>query len=222
MHEKKLVGEKAVEFIKDGMVIGLGTGTTVHHTIVKLGQLVKEGMEIKGIPTSLQTEELATELGIPLIDYNEVTHIDVAVDGADEVDANLALIKGGGGALLREKIIAKAADTFIVVATPDKMVSKLGAFGLPVEVVPFGIEFTKHEIEKMGLKPVFRKLGDQPFKTDNSNYIFDCKVPETVDLKEIETDLIQIPGVVEHGLFVDMATMVITLDEEKNVVSIEK
>ena len=118
MNEKRLVGEKAVDFIKDGMVVGLGTGSTVYYTIMKLGQLVKEGLSIQGIPTSIQTEELATKLGIPLASFQEIEQIDVAIDGADEVDSNLDLIKGGGGALLREKIIAKAAKKFIVVATP--------------------------------------------------------------------------------------------------------
>ena len=125
LNEKLLVGEKAVEFIKDGMVVGLGTGSTVYYTIMKLGQLVKEGLSIQGIPTSIQTEELAKKLEIPLASYKEIEKIDVAIDGADEVDSNLDLIKGGGGALLREKIIAKAAKKFIVVATPSKMVGKI-------------------------------------------------------------------------------------------------
>ena len=126
MNEKKIVGEKAVEFIKDGMVVGLGTGSTVYYTILKLGQLVKEGLSIQGIPTSIQTAELAKKLGIPLGSFKEIEQIDIAIDGADEVDFQFNLIKGGGGALLREKIIAKAAQKFIVVATPAKLSEKLG------------------------------------------------------------------------------------------------
>src|SRR3954468_7261072 len=156
LNEKQLVGENAVEFIKDGMVVGLGTGSTVYYTIMKIGQLVKEGLSIQGIPTSIQTAELATKLGISLASFQEIGEIDVAIDGADEVDSNLDLIKGGGGALLREKIIAKAAKQFIVVATPSKMVEKLGVQRLPVEVVPFGAELTEKHLRELGGNPVLR------------------------------------------------------------------
>ena len=121
LNEKKIVGEKAADFVKDGMVVGLGTGSTVYYTILKLGQLVKEGLSIQGIPTSIQTAELAKRLDIPLVSFQEIEQIDVAIDGADEVDFHFNLIKGGGGALLREKIIAKAAQKFIVVATPAEI-----------------------------------------------------------------------------------------------------
>ena len=212
LNEKKLVGEKAVEFIKDGMVVGLGTGSTVYYTIMKLGQLVKEGLSIQGIPTSVQTEELAKKLGIPLASFKEIEQIDVAIDGADEVDSNLDLIKGGGGALLREKIIAKAAKKFIVVATPSKMVEKLGAFPLPVEVVPFGAEWTAKHLQELRGEPTLRQINGKPYQTDNGNYIFDCVFPNITQIHKLEESLNKIPGVIENGLFIGMADLVISLD----------
>ena len=212
MNEKQLVGEKAVEFIKDGMVVGLGTGSTVYYTIMKLGQLVKEGLSIQGIPTSIQTEELAKKLGIPLASFKEIEQIDVAIDGADEVDSNLDLIKGGGGALLREKIIAKAAKKFIVVATPSKMVEKLGAFPLPVEVVPFGAEWTAKHLQELRGEPTLRQINGKPYQTDNGNYIFDCVFPNITQIHELDESLNKIPGVIENGLFIGMADLVISLD----------
>ncbi|WP_413300855.1 ribose-5-phosphate isomerase RpiA [Bacillus sp. 1P10SD] len=222
MVDKKIVGEKAAEFVKDGMVVGLGTGSTVFYTIQKLGQLVKEGLSIKGIPTSVQTEELAKELGIPLTSFSEIESIDIAIDGADEVNSELELIKGGGGALLREKIIARAAKIFIVVADSSKMVEKLGAFRLPVEVITFGYEMTEKNIRAIGLVPEIRLNGETPFITDNGNYIFDCQIPEHVQPERLERMLNMIPGVVENGLFVGMTDMVITLDQIKNVVVLRR
>ncbi|MEH7381089.1 ribose-5-phosphate isomerase RpiA [Bacillus sp. JJ1533] len=216
MNEKKAVGEKAVDYIKDGMVVGLGTGSTVFYTITKLGELVQNGLSIKGIPTSKQTEKLAKEIGIPLISFNEVEHIDVAVDGADEVDPDLNLIKGGGGALLREKIIANAAKTFIVIADPDKNVTRLGSFPLPVEVLPFGIEMTKKKIQELGITLQLRQVQGNPFRTDNGNYILDCRLPDMTNLKELERELNLIPGVIENGLFLGMTDKYITLDRAKD------
>jgi len=218
MNEKQLVGEKAAEYVKDGMIVGLGTGSTVFYTIKKLGELVNQGLSIKGIPTSIQTETLARELRIPLAPFSEVERIDVAIDGADEVDSNLNLIKGGGGALLREKIIAKAANTFIVVADSSKVVEALGSFPLPAEVIPFGYEMTKKHIKELGIDPILRQVNNQPYKTDNGNYIFDCRISNIFDAAKLERELNMIPGVVENGLFVKMADVVITLDNEKNVV----
>lgn len=222
MVDKKIVGEKAADFVKDGMVVGLGTGSTVFYTIQKLGQLVKEGLSLKGIPTSVQTEELAKELGIPLTSFSEIESIDIAIDGADEVNSDLELIKGGGGALLREKIIARAAKTFIVVADSSKRVEKLGAFRLPVEVIPFGYEMTEKHIRAMGLVPEIRLNRENPFITENGNYIFDCEISEHVQPEMLERMLNMIPGVVENGLFVGMTDLVITLDPEKNVVMLRK
>ena len=222
MDAKRLVGEKAVEYIKDGMVVGLGMGSTVYYTLLKLGELVKEGLDIKGIPTSVQTEQLAKELRIPLLNSSEMEYIDVTIDGADEVDPDFALIKGGGGALLREKIIANASEQFIVVATREKMVKQLGDFGIPVEVIPFCVEFVKEEMKRIGLNPVLREQNGHPFKTDNGNYVVDCSVSEPFDPKEMEMELNMIPGVVENGLFNDMVDIVVSLDDEKNVVVMKR
>lgn len=215
MNEKKEVGEKAVEYVKDGMVVGLGTGSTVFYTITKLSQLVQQGLSIKGVPTSEQTKQLAIQLGIPLVSFNEIEQIDVAIDGADEVDSELNLIKGGGGALLREKIIAAAAKTFIVVADSDKNVDTLGTFPLPIEVVPFGYEMTAKHIRKLGGSPKLRKKDETPYRTDNGNYIIDSSFQEITQSRELEKNLNLIPGVVDNGLFVDMADIVITIKDKK-------
>ncbi|MFC3884646.1 ribose-5-phosphate isomerase RpiA [Bacillus songklensis] len=219
MNEKQLVGEKAAEFVKDGMVVGLGTGSTVYYTLKKLGRLVKEGLSIQGIPTSVQTEKLAKEFGIPLANFGEIEQIDVAIDGADEVDPNLNLTKGGGGALLREKIIANAAKQFIVVADSSKLVEKLGTFLLPVEVVPFGFSMTERYIRELGCSLEIRLKEGKPFVTDNGNYIFDCNFPDIPYPETLERKLNSIPGVVENGLFVGMTDMLVTLDENKNVMT---
>ncbi|WHY01369.1 ribose-5-phosphate isomerase RpiA [Neobacillus sp. DY30] len=215
MNEKKEVGEKAVEYVKDGMVVGLGTGSTVFYTIMKLGQLVQQGLTIKGVPTSEQTEQLAIELGIPLGSFEEVEQIDVAIDGADEVDPELNLIKGGGGALLREKIIAAAAKTFIVVADSDKNVDTLGTFPLPIEVVPFGYEMTVKHIKELGGSLKLRQKDGKTYLTDNGNYIIDSSFQEIMHPRELEKNLNLIPGVVDNGLFVGMADRVITFKDKK-------
>jgi ribose 5-phosphate isomerase A len=222
LNEKKEVGEKAVDFVKEGMVVGLGTGTTVLHTISKLGKLVQQGFYIKGIPTSKQTEKLAIEVGIPLVSFNEIDHIDLAIDGADEVNRELDLIKGGGGALLREKIIAKAAKNFIVVADSQKVVNKLGSFPLPVEVVPFGFEMTMKHIRELGGSPKLRQKNGVPFITDNGNYIIDCDFSGLQFTEYLEKNINMIPGVVDNGLFIGMADIVITLDRDKSITIYER
>ncbi|WP_079508666.1 ribose-5-phosphate isomerase RpiA [Mesobacillus jeotgali] len=213
MNEKRLVGEKAVEYVKNGMVVGLGTGSTVYYTIKKLGELVRAGMNIKGIPTSEQTAALAREEGITLTDFNEVESIDIAIDGADEVDADLNLIKGGGGALLREKIIANAASTFIVVADSSKNSVKLGTFPLPVEIVQFGFQMTTRKIIGLGCKPKLRLKDGTPVITDNGNYILDCEFKSIESPAVLEQKLNMIPGVVENGLFVNLAARVISIND---------
>ncbi len=214
-----MVGEKAaIEFIKDGMIVGLGTGSTVYYTIVKIAEQIKSGLQIQGVATSLQTEILAKKLGIPLLRIEEVEKIDLAIDGADEVDSQFNAIKGGGGALLREKVIANAADIFVVVADSKKVVSTLGSFPLPVEVVPFGAELTERQIQKLGCTTSFRQKEDTIFVTDNGNYIIDCFFSSIQNPKELQIELNQIPGVAENGLFVDRIHHLVTLDKEKNIV----
>ncbi|MEH7246127.1 ribose-5-phosphate isomerase RpiA [Neobacillus niacini] len=222
MLDKKEVGEKAIDYVKDGMVVGLGTGSTVYYFISKLGQLVQQGLSIKGVPTSKQTEKLANELGIPLVSFNEIEQIDVAIDGADEVDQELHLIKGGGGALLREKIIAAAAKTFIVIADSHKNVNKLGTFPLPIEVVPYGVEMTIKHIRELGGSPELRKKDGTIFLTDNGNYILDSSFQEIKQPKELEKNLNLIPGVVDNGLFVGMADAVITIVDNKLVTIVRR
>jgi ribose 5-phosphate isomerase A len=222
LNEKKEVGEKAVEYVKDDMVVGLGTGSTVYYFISKLSQLVQQGLSIKGVPTSKQTEKLAIELGIPLISLNEIEQIDVTVDGADEVDSELNLIKGGGGALLREKIIANAAKTFIVVADSHKNVDTLGTFPLPIEVVPFGYEMTMKYIGELGGNSKLRHREGTPFLTDNGNYIIDTSFQEIKQPKELEKNLNLIPGVVDNGLFVGMADAVMTIVDNKLVTKVQR
>ncbi|WP_179195761.1 ribose-5-phosphate isomerase RpiA [Bacillus sp. OV166] len=222
MNEKKEVGEKAVDYVKEGMVVGLGTGSTVFYTISKLGKLVQQGFSIKGIPTSKQTEKLAIDVGIPIVSLNEIDHIDLAIDGADEVNRDLDLIKGGGGALLREKIIAKAAKTFIVVSDSHKNVETLGTFPLPIEVVPFGYEMTMKYIRELGGNPKLREKDGNPFLTDNGNFIIDSSFQEINHPKELEENLNLIPGVVDNGLFVGLADAVITIIDNKLVTKVRR
>lgn len=223
MNEKAAVGEKAaVDYVKDGMVVGLGTGSTVYYTILKIGEMIKQGMKVQGVATSVQTEKLAEEQGIPLLTLDEVDSIDVAIDGADEIDHHFYAIKGGGGALLREKIIAKASNKFIVVADSKKVVQKLGSFPLPVEVVPFGVRKTESYIQRFGCQTVLRMKGDTPYVTDNGNYIIDCTFDVIADPKQLEKDLNNITGVVENGLFIDMVKDVITINEDKQAILLDK
>ncbi|PKG22043.1 ribose-5-phosphate isomerase RpiA [Niallia nealsonii] len=219
MNEKAAVGERAAEeYIKDGMVVGLGTGSTVYYTIVKIADMIKNGLTISGVATSVQTENLAKSLGIPLLDLNTVQKIDIAIDGADEIDPQFCAIKGGGGALLREKLIAKHAEKFIVVVDSHKIVQQLGGFPLPVEVVPFGAKLTEKAIQKFGCKTVFREKEGKAFVTDNGNYIIDCYFSRMEKPKELAMALNGIPGVVENGLFINMVHHVITVDKKDKVI----
>lgn len=216
MVEKQAVGEKAAEFVKDDMIVGLGTGSTVYYTILKLGERVKSGLRIQGVPTSKETEKLARQVGIPLVTLADVNKLNLAIDGADEVDNQFSLIKGGGGALLREKMIAKASEQFIVVADSTKLVQTLGAFPLPVEVVRFGWEMTAKHIRDLGCVPRLRLLEDHtPFITDNGNYIIDCHFQEIKRPHELEVTLNMMPGVVENGLFNNLTSRVITIRNQQ-------
>ncbi|MEF8848086.1 MAG: ribose-5-phosphate isomerase RpiA [Candidatus Thermoplasmatota archaeon] len=208
---KKLAGEKAVEHIENGMIVGLGTGTTVKYALLKIGELVKEGLDIKGIPTSQQTKKVALEQKIPLTTLNENPKIDVTIDGADEVDSNLNLIKGGGGALTREKIIAYHSKKLIIIVDDSKIVKALGIdFPLPIEVVKFGWTSTKETLEKLGCKAERRiVIAEEPYITDNSNYVIDCDFNRIKKPEELEEKINLIPGVVENGLFIDLADEVI-------------
>ncbi len=206
---KKIAGDKAAEYVEDGMTVGLGTGSTVNWTVIKLGEMVANGLKIRGIPTSVQTEKLAREHNIPLVDFSEVTDLDIAIDGADEIDPELNLIKGGGGALVREKLVAASSRRFIVVADDSKLVEKLGEFPLPVEIVPFAWETTEKRVAEFGINPQRRMKKGEPFVSDNGNYILDCNCGAIDDPVDLHTKLKLLVGVVETGLFVGMTDIAI-------------
>lgn len=206
---KQLAAEKAVEYVEDGMKVGLGTGSTAYWAIRKLGERVQQGLKITAVATSRASEEQARELGIPLVAFGDVDHLHLTIDGADELDGQLQLIKGGGGALLREKIVAMGSTRMIVVADESKAVETLGKFPLPVEIVPFAWEWTVAELAKLGCKPELRRSGDELYKTDNGNYIADCGFEAIASAPELAKSLQGIPGVVEHGLFIGIADLAI-------------
>ena len=214
---KFAAAKRAVDFVEDGMRVGLGTGSTAAWMVRCLGELVREeGLRITGVPTSSRTADLARSVGITVVGLDEAKWLDVTIDGTDEFDAHLNLIKGGGGALLQEKIVATASDQMIVIADAAKEVSQLGAFPLPVEVVPFGWQTTKALIEEtlvsldvLGRSTSLRLNGQQPFITDEGNYIVDLHLNRIGNARQLALVINQIPGVVENGLFIDICDVVI-------------
>lgn len=211
MEAKKAAAELAVaRHVEDGMIVGLGTGSTAYWAIQNLGERVRQGLRIQTVATSLASEALARSLGIPQIAPADIAEIDVTIDGADEVDPRWNLIKGGGGALLREKIVACASRKLVIVVDEGKLVPQLGAFPLPVEIVRFGWELTQRKLAAMGAEPVLRLAADgQPVVTDNGNHLLDCRFGAIPHPAELETALRAIPGVVECGLFTSLAREVI-------------
>ena len=208
--EKEAAAQASLKFIKDGQVVGLGTGSTAAHFITLLGNEVQKGLRIRGIPTSDRSRQLAQGLGIPLVTLDECQQIDVTVDGADEVDPELRLIKGGGGALLREKIVASATRQMIVVADASKQVRMLGKFPLPVEVIKFAEALVAKRITALGAEVQLRRDGSgNPYVTDENNHILDCRFGEIRDPDGLARELNAMPGVVEHGLFIGMASVVL-------------
>ncbi len=216
MDAKQRAGYRAAELIEDGMRVGLGTGTTAYWLVERLGGRVREGLKVRCVPTSRRTEEQARSLNIPLATLGELCELDIAVDGADEIGPGLALIKGGGGALLREKLVASAARRFVVIADRSKKVEVLGRFPLPVEVVRFGWELTARRVcDVTRVEPALRReAGGEPFVTDNGNYILDCRCGEIRDPARTGRELKSLTGVVESGLFVHMAHLAIVADDE--------
>ncbi|GAA0531313.1 ribose-5-phosphate isomerase RpiA [Chitinophaga japonensis] len=206
---KKAAGEKAAELIRPGMVVGLGTGSTAYWAIQKIGAMVKQGLEIRAIATSEASARLAEELHIPLTTFAETQQLDMDIDGADEISEQLDVIKGGGGALLREKIVAFHSRQLIIIADQHKYVPVLGGYPLPIEVIPFGWEVTYNRLQQLGCKPLLRKKQEEIFITDNGNYIIDCAFGTIKDPAETNAALHHIPGVVETGLFVQMAHTVV-------------
>ncbi|KKX33892.1 ribose-5-phosphate isomerase RpiA [Rhizobium sp. LC145] len=207
--------EAALAYVEDGMRLGIGTGSTAEEFVRLLAEKVAEGLRVEGVPTSERTARLCLELGVPLKSLEELPELDLTVDGADEVDGGLSLIKGGGGALLREKIVAAASNRMIVIADETKLVDTLGAFPLPIEINPFGQTSTRIAIEKaaarLGLSGELklRKAGEDPFTTDGGHFIFDASFGRIPDAEALSGELNSIPGVVEHGLFINMASFAI-------------
>lgn len=217
----------ALEYVKDGMKLGIGTGSTAEEFIRLLAERVKNDLDIIGVPTSERSRILCEELGVKLATLEEQPELDLTVDGADEVDGDLNLIKGGGGALLREKIVAAASTKMIVIADKSKMVEMLGAFDLPIEVNKFGLASTLKAIENvtdaMGIEcPLSIRGGkSDPFYTDGGHLIIDAKFGRIVDARTLSRMLLEVPGVVQHGLFLDMASIVIIASEDGNEVLIK-
>ncbi|MBS1948172.1 MAG: ribose-5-phosphate isomerase RpiA [Bacteroidetes bacterium] len=210
MDPKRLAASKAVEYIKSGMTVGLGTGSTAYWAIEMIGEKVKsKELQVKAIATSKRSEEQARDLGIPIVPFAGIGQIDITIDGADEADEKLNLIKGGGGALFREKIVASNSLQLIIIVDESKLVKHLGKFPLPVEVVPFGWEKVFEKLGSLGCLPNLRQDKDKPYLTDNSNYIIDCAFGEIYAPAVLHNKINSIVGVVENGLFVGMAKVVI-------------
>ncbi len=202
MEAKKAAAEKAVERVRDGMTVGLGSGSTAEFAIRKLADLVKRGLSILAVASSVKSETLASELGITVLNPSETPVIDIAFDGADETDARGNLVKGGGGSLLREKILAYASQRFYVMIDESKVKKQLGAFPLPVEIVPFASGLALNHLRASNCDPVIRQSETaRPFVTDNGNYIADCRFGEIEDMATLDVRLKMIPGVVETGFF---------------------
>jgi len=209
---KQQAGVAACKYVKSGMKVGLGTGSTVKYSVLELGRMIaEEGMDIVGVPTSLATQKLAIEVGIPLVELSDCTHLDIVIDGADEFDSNFNLIKGGGAALLREKIVAQESLSMVVVADERKMVDTLGAFPLPIEITPFSHQATIRQLTRLlDCRVNCRMAGDNPVVTDNGNYIADAHCgPKLNEPEELEVDILKIAGVVQVGLFNNMCDAVV-------------
>jgi len=220
---KELAGRRAADMVKDGMRLGLGTGSTVWFTLVRLAERVREeGLSFRGVPTSLDTHQKARELGLMVAGLEEISELDLAIDGADEVDPAFHMIKGGGGALLREKVVASVAKRVIIVVGENKVVDTLGStFRLPIEVVPFARPIVERRLTSLALRPELRTIAeDHPYLTDNGNEILDCTPgeegaePGIADPKALEAKLRTVPGIVETGLFIDLCHTLVIGNED--------
>ncbi len=208
--EKRDAAERSLDYVADGMVLGLGTGSTAAEVVRLLGERVRAGLDVRGVPTSRATQALAEQAGIPLTSLEAVTRLDLTIDGADEVDPELRLIKGGGGALLREKIVASVSAKLVIVVDSSKLVGRLGAYPLPVEVVPFAWTVVAEALAATGGRPALRRGHDGgPLRTDEGHYLIDCAYGMIDDAEALARRIAATVGVVEHGLFLDMADAVI-------------
>jgi ribose 5-phosphate isomerase A len=218
--EKEAAGRAAAKLVRDGDIVGLGTGSTAYFAVVALGERVKSGLKIAGIPTSVATADLALKVGIPLTMLDEHPQIDITIDGADEIGPKLNLIKGGGGALLREKVVASASKKMVVVADSTKLVPALGKFPLPVEIIPFAHAVVEGKLASLGAGCKLRLKSDgQPYVTDNGNYILDASFGRIADPPSVAHSLSETPGIVEHGLFIGLAHLAL-VGKGKSVVEI--
>ncbi|MEM1340537.1 MAG: ribose-5-phosphate isomerase RpiA [Bacteroidota bacterium] len=220
-NEKKRAAQEALKYVNTGMVLGLGTGSTAKHMIRGLGAMVSQGLQVKGVPSSERTANLAKELGIPLTTLELAPQLDLTIDGADEFDPKLRLIKGGGGALLREKILAHNSKMNIIITDSSKAVRQLGKFKLPLEIIPFALQSILVELQEMELRPVLRRSSKGIFTTDENNYILDISVYEWDNLNELNRQLIAIPGIVETGLFLETTDLLI-MGKGNSVVELQK
>lgn len=219
MTEKKNAGIKAAEYIEDNMIIGLGTGSTAYYMIERVGQLVNYGLNIKAVATSLSTSNIAAGFNIPLVSIDEVDRIDMAIDGVDEIDGGFNAIKGGGGALFREKVVANLADKVIWIMDSGKIVDAIGTFPLPVEILPYGCNHILRKLELLSMSPVLRMKSNVPFLTDNHNYVVDLHIGKGFDIKYVSDELKSIPGVLETGLFLNMCDrIVVGINDEVKVI----
>ncbi|MGQ9493318.1 MAG: ribose-5-phosphate isomerase RpiA [Anaerolineae bacterium] len=216
MNLKQMAAARAIEMVKNGMVLGLGTGSTARYAVEMIGERLRSGQlrDIVGVPTSKVTEKIAKEAGIPLVTLREHPVLDLTIDGADEVDPHLVLIKGLGGALVREKIVARASQRVLIIVDDSKLVQVLGSKApLPVEVIPFGWGTYLDALRNFDCEPVLRMNGREPFVSDEGNYIIDCRFARIDDPAKLECALNCIPGVVDNGLFVGLASLVIVASE---------
>jgi len=218
--EKKLAAEAAVEYVRDGMVIGLGTGSTAAYAVLKVGERVKHGLSITATSSSLATEQLARSLNIPLVEFSGISRLDLTIDGADEIDPQLRAVKGGGGALFREKILAAASDMMVCIADSTKLVEKLGKAKLPVEVLPFAVAFVEKSLGELCTRVAVRQLpSGARFVTDQGNCILDMFFNQPYDPQKLACALKAIPGVIEHGLFLTEIDVLIAALGEKCTVT---
>jgi ribose 5-phosphate isomerase A len=209
LEEKRIAGIKAAEYIEDNMVLGLGTGSTAYYMIEKVGELVRQGLNLKAVATSQNTAELAAKFKIPLVSIDEVDRIDLAIDGVDEIDGRFNAIKGGGGALFREKMAASIARNVIWIMDSSKVVDTIGAFPLPVEVLPYGHSHTLKKLKALSLNPVLRIRDGMTFVTDNKNYIVDLHIGRGFDIGRVSEELKCTTGVLETGLFINTCDRII-------------
>lgn len=220
----KLIGDHAANLVEDGMVVGLGTGSTAAAMVDALADRVKDGLRVIGVATSIATANQASAAGIALKSLDDIDRLDLCIDGADEIDPELNVTKGAGGALLFEKLVARRANRYVIISSDEKMVTKLGTrMPLPVEVVPVGWTHTAETIRALGLVPNLRKKDNAPYVTDGKHYILDCDWPESgLDAASLARDLKALTGVVEHGLFIDMADTVVTIAADGEIKTITK